>query len=254
MYDIHSHILYGVDDGAESIEKSLEMIRQAAAEEVGVIIATPHYIEGLYANGYEDNLARLDMLKKEADKAGINIKLYLGNEVRISHELPSLIESKKVATLNNSRYILVELPFLDIPPYTEKVVYDLELKGYKVILAHPERNQCVINNPDILYNLIKQGALVQINIPSFEGRYGRSVKRITQLLLRHNLVHFIGTDSHTPREGHSKLKVLAEKLRHYCNDTISDLFYDNPLQVIMDEPIRIHQPQKVSPHPKGTLR
>lgn len=245
MYDMHSHIIYEVDDGAASIEESVEMVRQAAAEEVWAIIATPHYIEGLYANEYADNLARLNMIKNEVDKAGINIKLYLGNEVRIAPDVIEMLKSKKIATLNNSRYLLVELPFLDIPIYTEKLIFDLGIEGYKVILAHPERNRRIIDNPNILHNLIKLGALVQMNIPSLEGKYGKRVKQAAQLMLRHCMVHLIGTDNHSSQEGHTKLRPFSEMLRYYYQGMISDLFYENPLKIIMNEPVQINEPEKI---------
>ncbi|HYF75404.1 MAG TPA: CpsB/CapC family capsule biosynthesis tyrosine phosphatase [Candidatus Nitrosocosmicus sp.] len=245
MYDMHSHIIFGVDDGAASIEESVEMVRQAASEEVEAIIATPHYIEGLYANEYEDNLARLNVIKSEVSKSGINIKLYMGNEVLITPELNGLLKAKKITTLNNSRYLLVELPFTDIPVYTEKVIYDLEIEGYKVILAHPERNQCIIDNPNILHNLIKHGALVQMNIPSIEGKYGKRVKRIAQLMLQHRMVHFIGTDSHSYKEGHAKLKSLAEMMSDYCSEMLCDLFYENTQKIIKNEIFKINEPEKI---------
>lgn len=245
MYDMHSHIIYGVDDGAASIEESVEMVRQAAAEEVGAIIATPHYIEGLHIHEYEDNLARLNRIKSEIDKAGINIGLYLGNEVRITPELVGLVKAKKVVPLNNSRYILVELPFDNIPEYTEKVLYELGIEGYKIILAHPERNLSVINNPNILFRLIKLGAYVQMNIPSIEGKYGKRVKKTACLMLRHGMVHFIGTDSHSFRKGHAKLRALPELLSGYCSGMLCDLFYDNPHKIIRNELIRINEPEEI---------
>lgn len=245
MYDIHSHIIYGVDDGAASIEESVEMARYAAADGVDVIIATPHYIEGLYINDYEDNLIRLNMIKKELDKAGIKIRIYLGNEVRITPELCGLIKSGKVAALNNSRYILVELPFLDIPFYTEKVLFDLEIEGYKAILAHPERNERIINHPDILYRLIKQGAYVQMSISSIEGKYGKRVRKAALLMLQHHMVHFIGTDSHSPHKEKARIKALSEMLSYYYQDKAIDLLFNNPDKIINNELVRIDEPEKV---------
>lgn len=235
MYDIHSHIIYGVDDGAVSIEESVEMARQAAAEEVDVIIATPHYIEGLYVNEREDNLDKLNLIKKEIDKAEINISIYLGSELLITPELPKLLKSGRIASLNNSRYLLLELPFLHIPVYTESVLFDLEIEGYKVILAHPERNEQIINDPKILYRLIRQGVYVQMNMSSFEGKYGKRVKKTAQFMLQHRMVHFVGTNRHSSRQKSFKMRDIADRMSYYCKDSVLDLFYDNPAKIIRNE-------------------
>lgn len=239
MYDIHSHIIYGVDDGALSIEESVEMARQAAAEEVDVIIATPHYIEGLYVNEYEDNLERLNKIREQINKAGINISIYLGNELLITPELPKLLKSGSVTTLHNSRYLLLELPFLDIPTYTESVLFHLEIEGYKTILAHPERNEQIIDNPSVLHKLIKQGVCVQMNISSFEGKYGKRVKKTAQYMLRHHMVHFVGTNRHSPRQSRFRMRDIADRMSYYYKDNVLDLLYDNPAKIIKNECLQV---------------
>lgn len=239
MYDIHSHIIYGVDDGAVSIEESVEMARQAAAEEVDVIIATPHYIEGLYVNEYEDNLERLNKIREQINKAGINISIYLGNELLITPELPKLLKSGRVTTLNNSRYLLVELPFLDIPVYTENVLFNLEIEGYKVILAHPEQNEQIIDDPNILYRLIKHGVCVQMNLQSFEGKYGKRVKKTAQFMLQHHMVHFVGTNRHSPRKSNFSMRDIADRMSYYYKDNVLDLLFDNPAKIIKNECLQV---------------
>lgn len=235
MYDIHSHIIYGVDDGALSIEESVEMARQAAAEEVDVVIATPHYIEGLYVNEYEDNLERLNKIREQINKAGINISIYLGNELLITPELPKLLKSGRVTTLNNSRYLLVELPFLDIPVYTENVLFNLEIEGYKVILAHPEQNEQIIDDPNVLSRLIKKGVYIQMNLPSFEGKYGKRVKKTAQFMLQHHMVHFVGTNRHSPRQSSLRMRDIADRMSYYYKDNVLDLLFDNPAKIIKNE-------------------
>ena len=242
VYDIHSHILYGVDDGAVCIEESVEMAEQAAANGIKAIIATPHYIEGLYVSDYENNLCKLHKLRRELDKAGIDMDVYLGNEVFITPELPKLVKSRKIAALNNSRYILIELPFFDMPLYTEKVLFNLEIEGYKAVLAHPERNAYIINDLNILYRFIKQGALVQMNISSIEGLYGKRVKRTALLMLKHYMVHFVGTDTHSPGKRQTGVDDIIEKLKVNYPDQAHSLLCDNPQSIIRNESITITEP------------
>lgn len=246
MYDIHSHILYGVDDGAVCIEESVEMAAQAAADGMEAIIATPHYIEGLYASGYENNLSKLNRLIREIDKAGINMDIYLGNEILITPDILKLVKQGKVTALNESRYLLIELPFFDMPSYTERVLFNLEIEGYVAVLAHPERNEYIINDLNILYRLIKQGALVQMNISSIEGLYGKWVKKTAFRMLKHCMVHFIGTDTHSPRKRQTSVNDIIEILKVYCPDQAHSMLCDNPQSIIRNEPIKTTEPISIS--------
>lgn len=239
MYDIHSHIIYGVDDGAESMEESLKMAALAAEFGIRGIIATPHYIDGLYTSDYESNLYKQYRLRRELEKSGIDIELYLGNEVSATLDLPRLIKLKKVTTLNNSRYLLVELPPYDIPIYMERLIFDLGLEGYVVVLAHPERNESIINKPDRLYNMIKLGALVQMNISSIVGGYGRRIERTSRKLLEQHMVHIVGTDSHSSRM-QKEMEEGISLLYCYCPEQVDSLLYENPERIIKNEPIRVN--------------
>lgn len=245
MYDVHSHILYDVDDGSVCIDESVQMAEQAAANGIEAIIATPHYIEGLYVSDYQNNLSKLYRLSQEIERAGIEIDIYLGNEVLITPDLTKLIKSGKVAALNNSRYVLIELPFSDIPSYTEKVLFNLEMDGYIAVLAHPERNEYIINDLNILYRFIKQGALVQINIPSIEGVYGKWVKKTALLMIKHNLVHFLGTDTHTPQKSQTAVKDTIKMLKDYYPDQADNLLFNNSQCIIRNEPIKITEPRRI---------
>ena len=237
MYDIHSHILYGVDDGAACIEESIEMVLQAAKGGIKTMIATPHYIEGLHSNNYKDNLDKFNNLIRETDRLGIDMKIYLGNEVLITPELPELIKYGVVAPLNNSRYILIELPFFDIPSYTEKVLFNLEMGGYRAILAHPERNEHIINDLNILYDFIRRGALVQMNISSIKGAYGKRVYKAALKMLKCRMVHFVGTDMHSPEKRQLDISSAIKTLEIHCPDQVNKLLQDNPRRIIINEPI-----------------
>lgn len=245
MFDIHSHILYGVDDGAVCIEESFKMLVQAAENGVKGVIVTPHYLEGLYVSSYEDNLSKLDGLKLEIEKAGIDMQIYFGNEIHITPEILSLVKQGKAAALNRSRYILIELPFFDLPPYTEKILFQLEMEGYKPILAHPERNEKIIRDLNILYGLIKHGVLVQMNLASLGGAYGKEVKKAALLMLEHCMVHFAASDMHSSRRLHDDYNASIEKLKAYCPEQVNRLLYDNPLRIIRNESITVPEPAKI---------
>ena len=199
MIDIHSHILPWVDDGAKDIAMSIDMAKMYLDNGITKVIATPHYIEGSRAISIEENIAALEELRKELLKEKLEIEIFLGNEVYISPNMLENIDNKKVCTLNNTRYVLIELPMNDIPIYVENVIYTLLIEGYVPIIAHPERNIKIMEDPNILYNYISKGALAQLNLPSLEGLYGNKVMMTAEILLKHQMIHFVGTDAHTNR-------------------------------------------------------
>ena len=153
------------------------------------------------------------------------------------------LEEGRVASLYDSRYVLLELPMQDMPLYVESLIYELQLKGYTPIIAHPERNSTIVEDPNILYNLIEKGALAQLNLPSLEGRYGEKIKETAEILLSHNMIHFLGTDAHTNRgrspkvsEGLNILKSLISEEKY------EDLTINNPTKLINNQSINIEEP------------
>ncbi len=142
----------------------------------------------------------MERLREAIYQEGLDFEIYLGNEIYIAMDIFTLLENKKVATLNDSRYILLEFPMLDMPIFVENLIYNLLLKGYVPVIAHPERNKKIIDDPNILYNLINKGALAQLNLPSLEGKYGDKVRITVEILLKYNMIHFIGTDAHSKNE------------------------------------------------------
>lgn len=245
MIDIHSHILPRVDDGADSMEVSIKMARMYIEGGFKTVIATPHYIEGAVATSIDNNKIMLDSLRVELIKEQLDLEVLLGNEAYISMELVKDIEGGKVATLNGTRYVLVEFPMLDIPIYAENMIYELLLKGYIPIIAHPERNAKIMEDPNILYNYIQKGALSQLNLPSLEGRYGRRAKEVAKILLKHDMIHFVSTDAHTNRGRSPRVKDALVKLSEIVSrDDFERLINKNAEILLKNQIIKIKSPTK----------
>lgn len=246
MIDIHSHILYGVDDGSKSLDMSLKMAEIYIENGVKEVIATPHYIEHSKMDSkYEKNKMVLNELNEELNKKSLDLKIHLGNEIYLSNNIIDLIKTRKIFSLNGTRYLLIELPMGKLPKYTKNILYELILLGYRPIIAHPERNLEIIENPNILYDFIKYGVLTQLNIGSVEGAYGRKVRKVSKKLLRNNMIHFLGTDAHSHRKRSPNIKkgkviikriVGSEKFRE-----ISEL---NPRKLIRNEEVKISRPKR----------
>jgi len=196
MVDFHSHILPYIDDGAKNFDMSLDMLRISQGEGVEYVCATPHFIPGEIELDRKIFDVKLDNLIKLAEYKGIKVKLLPGLEIYITPELPKLYSEKKIWGLNDSKYLLIELPMQEVPLYTEEVLYELRLLGATPIIAHPERNIAFMKNHSILPNLLKQGTLAQVNSGSIEGKYGKNIKKFAEHLVKNNMVNLLGSDGH----------------------------------------------------------
>lgn len=247
MIDIHSHILPCMDDGSKDMEMSLKIAQIYVENGINRVIATPHYIDGVKYKSNEELRIGLEALKKDLARAGIPLEVYPGNEAYIKPDIIKDLEEKRVSTLNDSRYILVELPMNEIPIYVEDLIYNLLVKGYVPIIAHPERYTKISEDPNILYKYISMGALAQLNLPSLEGFYGSRVKNTAEVLLKHNMIHFVATDSHSNRHRSPNIESSLNKLYNLVGDEYFGLLTEKNQELLLkNEIIDIIQPKKVS--------
>lgn len=245
MIDMHCHILPGVDDGAQDLQVAIEMAKVAEENGIKAIFATPHYIDNEGYSNVMNNKKILNNLNDEMREKGITIDIHLGNEVYIIPDILKLLDRGEICTLNGSKYLLLELPMLDIPIYTENVIYDLRLNGFTPIIAHPERNGRIIEDPNIMYNFITHGALVQINLSSLIGYYGMKVKNTAKILLSHDMIHFVGTDAHHFKTRALRIGSAIEVIsRILPKEKANRILFDNPKAVINNEVIDIYEPIK----------
>ena len=241
MKDLHSHILMNIDDGSKDLKSSLAILKKAQEENVTDIILTPHYIKNSnYAANNRKKLELLEILKEEARKNEININLYLGNEVYIDNGILSLIEQGEIATLNQSRYILIELPFMNKLQNLKEIIFELIRHNYIPIIAHPERYQYVQDNPLELQEYLYMGVLFQGNCKSLLGSYGKTAKKTLKILLKNNMIHFLASDIHK-KEDNYNLEKVNKKLLKIVKDkqTVLNLLDRNFDKVIHDEEISI---------------
>jgi protein-tyrosine phosphatase len=234
MYDIHCHLIYGVDDGSVDIESSLELIKLAFNNGYKGLVLTPHYVEDSnFSSKASFNKEVLNTLKKSID---YDISLYLGNEVYFSRNIMSLLESNLISTLNNSRYLLMELSILNQDKNVLDMIDILRSKGITPIIAHPERYSYLLSDLSLMVEMVEHGALFQVNIGSVVGLHGRKTKRHAIKLLKSNLVHFLSSDTHS--SNNYKYTKEALDIVNNINPTLGELLLTiNPLKVINDEVI-----------------
>lgn len=199
MIDIHTHILPGFDDGAQTLEDAVAMARMAVGDGVLEVVATPHSAEWAPDHGREVLAERMAFLQQALDERSIRLRVRPGLEVHITPQLVAALEQKRIFTINDTQYLLLELPLSAYPVYTERVVFDLQIAGYVPIIAHPERNVAMQSDPGLLFTLVNRGAIAQVTAASLAGVFGHRAQESAQLMLRHRLVHIIASDAHSTR-------------------------------------------------------
>ena len=183
MIDIHSHIIPNVDDGARSVEETFNILKEAQEAGFTDVILTSHFLLNYYETNAQELIFWKEKLQEVLKKQGTKINLHSGMEIYITNQMEELLENKKILTLANSRYMLIELPLATNVKYFDYVVYYLEAKGIKPIIAHPERYKCVQKDPDIVEEYIEKGCLIQCNYGSIVNLYGREAEKTNELVL-----------------------------------------------------------------------
>ncbi|MED1204707.1 tyrosine-protein phosphatase [Heyndrickxia acidicola] len=197
MIDLHCHILPGVDDGAQNLADSLEMAKQAVSQGIHTIVATPHHMNGQFENRKTSIQEKVTALNSYLRANNIHLTVLPGQENRIFGEILEDYENDEILTVaDHSSYILIEFPSGHVPRYAKPLLYDIQRKGLTPVIVHPERNAEFIENPNQLYEFVKNGAATQITAASVTGSFGKKIKRFTEQLIEANLTHFIASDAH----------------------------------------------------------
>lgn len=228
MKDLHSHLLFGIDDGCSDIHESINLVKKASEQGITDMMITPHYIEDSRYNCCNKEKKELfSRLVKEVKKEKIDINLYLGNEVYITENIISLLKKKEIMTLNNSRYLLIEFPFGNMLYNTKDLIYELVVAGYVPIIAHPERYKLFQRHPEHMEEYLRMGVLLQGNYKSLFGKYGKEAKKTLKYFLQKGWITFIGSDCH--HEEDFKVKRVKKKLKSIVKncDAIEDLLINN---------------------------
>ena len=242
MKDLHSHILFGIDDGSNDISESISLLKSAEEQGITDLVLTPHYIEeSKYTCNNEEKNKRFDELKQKAKENGVSINLYLGNEVFMTENFLELLEKKEIQTINNTRYILFEFPMSNMLYNSKEILYNLVVSGYVPILAHPERYKIFQKHPDHIDEYLRMGVLLQGNYKSLFGKYGSDAKKTLKYFLKKKKITFLGSDCHHDTD--FKLKKLKKKLKSLVKDDniVEDLLENNFNKVILNENIGIRR-------------
>ncbi|EIJ83783.1 tyrosine-protein phosphatase [Bacillus methanolicus] len=246
MIDIHCHILPGIDDGARNLEDSIQMAKAAVKEGIQTIIATPHHNNGYYKNTKQRILEKVEELNLSLMKQSIPLHVLPGQEPRIYGEILEDYNQDQILTLcNKGKYLFIELPFNHLPRYTEQLLFDIQMQGLTPIIVHPERNQEIIEQPDLLYNLVKKGALTQVTASSITGHFGKNIKKFSMQLIEANLTHFIASDAHNISNRTFKINEALDEIEKKYGVDMVYLFIENAELLVQGNAVYIEKPKRV---------
>ena len=255
MIDMHCHILPDVDDGAECMHDSIAMALIAKEQGIKKIIATPHYHpEFRYLKG-EQLKEVYENFKQELKENKIDIEVYMGNEIYFTSNLIENIEDLDFFSLNNSKYVLVEFPPTNFPLNLCNVVYELKQKGFVPVLAHVERYVKIHDDPEIIYDCIKTGAIIQINSSSLMGKNGKELQKLCNILISRNMVHLVSSDAYSSGRRRPLLKDAYEYIeKKYSKAIADDLFINNAECIIQNKDIVVEEPLEKPAEKRGFLK
>lgn len=231
MVDIHCHILPAIDDGPTSMGEALQMARIAVADGIRLVVATPHLSELPPPQLIHEAVARFNEALKIA---GIPLEVLPGADA--SALLPA--EILKNYTINGTDYVLFEFPHSHMPQNAAELIFNVILSGLRPIITHPERNPSIIRRPEILFELVESGALVQVTAESLIGNFGPEAMECAGFLLKRKAVHFLATDAHSPRKRRPILSLGTNAAAKIIGKAKAfQLVADNPGKVIAGDSV-----------------
>ena len=235
MIDIHSHPLPGVDDGAQTLDAAVSMCQVAASDGITHMVATPHYN---YSYKFDPQINRQLLAELQA-AVGDTPKLLLGCDFHLSYDnIQQCVQGGKDFTINQSAYLLVELPDQFIPEHMSRVYYDIQVAGLIPIITHPERNTLLRRKPECLQEWVSTGCLVQVTAQSYTGGFGSSARKFAEKLIDWGLVHFFASDAHDIRRRPPILSRCYRKVADAKGTEVAELLLQkNPEAVINGKPL-----------------
>jgi protein-tyrosine phosphatase len=247
LIDLHTHILPGVDDGAENLASSVAMARLARADGITTIVATPHRNPWSYCSEPEHARRLLESVRDACRAADCDVEILLGGEAHIAPDLPDQLRQGIALTINDSRYLLIEWPIDLFPPYSDQVIFDLQVRGIVPIIAHAERYRAVHRDTRFLVPLIERGVVVQVTAGSLLGDAGPVTRKVAETMLADNLAHLLASDSHSVTRRPPVLstardragEIVGAERAHAMVDEVPRLILDNrPLSLPAPNPGR----------------
>ena len=233
MVDIHCHALYGVDDGADNIEESAAMLRQAKSQGVEAVVLTPHYRHGMFPYNKEKITEHFEKLKPLAGDLGVDV--CLGCEYHVNSRITEALTSGRCLSLAGGDFVLTEYSFETEYSYINEQTRRLLSYGYIPVIAHVERYGCFLKSPKLCAELSNAGAYIQVNADSILGLAGKAAEKFCKKLLKHEWADIVASDAHGVKERASHLGECREHIVKKYGEGYAELLLErNPRRIIRD--------------------
>lgn len=243
MIDFHTHIIPNIDDGARNIDETFNLIQEAKNVGFDGIVLTSHYMENYYETGVKERDIWVKVIKDNLMEKGIETNLYLANEIYLADNIMDLLIEGKASTINNTSYVLFEMPLNSEPMNLYNVIYSLQENKLIPVLAHPERYSFIQKEPEFVYELVEKGVLMQSNYGSILGQYGEKAKIVLTKLLEGNLIHFLGSDVHRQNTIYKLIPQALEEIKNIIGiEKLNKLTTVNPKLALDNKKINIDEP------------
>lgn len=233
IYDIHCHIVPGVDDGATDIGETVKLLRMEYEQGVRTVITTPHFRFRMFETPAEKVREQFRLVEKAASEISPDLHVYLGCEFHANMEMLPMLREQKVMTMAGSRYVLIEFSHNSEESYIRERLGALLSGGYKPIMAHIERYEATRNSLDFVEELADMGVYMQINADSITGKDGFFTKRYCNKIMKDGLLHFVGSDCHNSAKRSSRIgeayRMVSAK---FGQDYADELFIHNPAEIL----------------------
>lgn len=238
FFDLHSHMLCGVDDGAKNPEEMYSMLELAYQDGIRAICLTPHYSPYLFGDTTQKSEKAFALLKEYVSKSHPDMRIFLGHELGYFHGCLEALDSGKCRTLNGGRYVLMDFPeqvdFFELRGAVDRV----QRAGYFVVLAHTERYRCLFKEFGWIEEFVNCGGIVQINASSVNGSWGKGAAKQWKKLVKKGVAHIVSTDGHNTEKRLPLMSVCMPFLEKHCSpQKLRELTWDNACRVIKDEMI-----------------
>lgn len=197
--DMHSHLLPGIDDGAPDVDASIQLIKGMMELGYKKFITTPHVYPDLYPNTIETITEAHAVLTQRLQQEQMDVEVKAAAEYFIDEQFPERIDRKEQLLTIHQNWVLIEVSFISPPSDLNETIFKMVLAGYQPVLAHPERYSFYHHNKEVFHQFKDRGCMLQINLLSLLGYYGKSAQETARMLVTENLVDLIGTDLHHTR-------------------------------------------------------
>lgn len=256
MFDMHIHIIPGIDDGAKDESITRQMLRIAAQNGTTHMVATPHVIEGDWLPAWEEITGHCQNLRQMAEELRVQLQIFPGGEIAMSMDILDLLKGPGSYCINGGRYLLVEFPAAEIPDFADDFFFTLQTRGITPVIAHPERHPVIARRPELLAQWINKGILTQVNCSSLTGKMGERAMKTAELLAANQMIYLLGSDAHGIRTRNPDMTEGIGKLGELTGpDEVRRITYEHPLAVVNSRDVATREISRiVRPESPGLLK